>query len=151
MAFLLKPAWSGRWSRIEIIFSLLCTALTVGAGGYLFQAYETYHLRAGMPTTMDVIWGMILILMVLEAPGRIVGNALTLLAIFFLVYMYLGRSLPLRVVSHRGFSLSEIAEVMYLGTDGIHGLPLTNLGQVRRDVYHFRSPAPELRRRGIHH
>lgn len=123
MAFLLKPAWSGRWSRIEIIFSLLCTALTVGAGGYLFQAYETYHLRAGMPTTVDVIWGMILILLVLEATRRIVGNALTLLAIFFLAYMYLGRSFPL-IVSHRGFSLSEIAEVMYLGTDGIHGLPL---------------------------
>ena len=123
MGFLLKPAWSGRWSTVEYTLSFFCVALSVGAGVYLFQAYETYPARAGMPTTIDMIWGIILILVVLEATRRIVGNALALLAIFFLAYMYLGRSFPLGV-SHRGFSLSEIAEIMYLGTDGIHGLPL---------------------------
>ncbi len=59
----------------------------------------------------------------MEAARRIIGYALTLLALFFLIYMFLGSSFPL-AVSHRGFGLSEIAEIMYMGTDGIHGLPL---------------------------
>ena len=37
--------------------------------------------------------------------------------------MGVGPYLP-TVVSHRGFSPSEIAEVMFLSTDGIHGTPL---------------------------
>jgi TRAP transporter 4TM/12TM fusion protein len=123
MGFLLKPAWSGRWQNMETAFSLLCTLLSIGAGWYLFQAYDTYHARAGMPTTADVIWGLILIVLVMEAARRIIGYALTFLALFFLIYMFLGSSFPL-AVSHRGFGLSEIAEIMYMGTDGIHGLPL---------------------------
>jgi TRAP transporter 4TM/12TM fusion protein len=123
MGFLLKPAWSSRWPYMETVLSLLCVILSIGSGWYLFQAYESYHARAGMPTTSDVLWGWILIVLVMECTRRIVGNALTLLALFFLIYMYWGSSFPM-AISHRGFGLPEIAEIMFLGTDGIHGLPL---------------------------
>ncbi len=123
MGFLLKPAWERRWTRLETVFSVLCAVLAIGTGVYLFLAYETYNLRAGMPTTIDVIFGLILVVIVLEAARRVVGNGLTLLAVFFLFYMYLGSHFP-SGLSHRGFSIFEIAETLYLGTDGIHGLPL---------------------------
>jgi len=123
MGFLLKPAWERRWTHLETAVSVLCAVLAIGTGAYLFSAYETYNLRAGMPTVTDVVWGILLILIVLEGARRIVGTGLTLLAVFFLFYMYLGSHFP-SGFSHRGFSLFEIAETMYLGTDGIHGLPL---------------------------
>lgn len=123
MGFLLKPAWSGRRLYTETVLSLFCVILSIGSGWYLFQAYESYHARAGMPSTSDVLWGLILIVLVMECTRRIVGNALTLLALFFLIYMYWGSSFPI-AISHRGFGLPEIAEIMFLGTDGIHGLPL---------------------------
>ncbi|OGP64925.1 MAG: hypothetical protein A2170_14765 [Deltaproteobacteria bacterium RBG_13_53_10] len=123
MGFLLKPAWLGRWKYMETVLSFLCIILSIGSGWYLFHAYETYHARAGMPTTADIIWGVILIILVMEGTRRIVGNALTLLALFFLIYMYWGSAFPMAII-HRGFGLPEIAEIMFLGTDGIHGLPL---------------------------
>jgi TRAP transporter 4TM/12TM fusion protein len=123
MGFLLKPAWSGRWPYTETVLSLLCVILSIGSGVYLFQAYDSYPARAGMPTTLDVMWGLILIALVMECTRRIIGNTLVLLALFFLIYMYWGSAFPL-AVSHRGFGLSEIAEIMFLTPDGIHGLPL---------------------------
>ena len=122
MAFLLKPAWQGRRS-LEAAYSVLLTALALITGIYLFLAYYTYSSRAGMPTGLDVALGWILIVIVLEAARRYLGNGLPFLAIFFIVYMFLGPYLP-NALSHRGFDLTEIAEVMYLGTDGIHGTPL---------------------------
>jgi TRAP transporter 4TM/12TM fusion protein len=123
MGFLLKPAWERRWIHLDSALSILCAALAIATGVYLFLAYETYNLRAGMPTITDVVFGIVLIIVVLEGARRIVGNGLTLLAVLFLLYMYLGSHFP-SGLSHRGFSIFEIAETMYLGTDGIHGLPL---------------------------
>jgi TRAP transporter 4TM/12TM fusion protein len=123
MGFLIKPAWQSKWRRGERAFSFLLVILSLGSGWYLFTAYETYHFRAGAPITADVIWGIILILIVLEATRRITGNGLTVVALGSLLYMYFGNMLP-PIVGHRGFSISEIAESLFLGPEGIHGLPL---------------------------
>jgi len=122
IGFLLKPAWQGR-RALEAAFSAVLAALALITGVYLFHAYNTYSSRAGMPTTLDVVLGWVLILIVLEGARRCLGNGLVVLAAVFLVYMGVGPYLP-DVLSHRGFSLTEIAEVMFLSTDGIHGTPL---------------------------
>ena len=122
IGFLLKPAWQGR-RALEAGFSAVLAALALITGVYLFNAYNTYSSRAGMPTTLDVVLGWVLILIVLEGARRCLGNGLVVLAAVFLVYMGVGPYLP-DVLSHRGFSPTEIAEVMFLSTDGIHGTPL---------------------------
>lgn len=123
MGFLIKPAWLNRLTRTETVLSLVLILLAIGSGWYLFEAYHTYTFRSGSPTTTDIIWGIILIFLVLEVTRRFVGNSLTILAIIFLAYMYFGLELP-SIVGHRGFSIREIAETMYLTTEGIHGLPM---------------------------
>ena len=71
---------------------LLCVMRSIGSGWYLFQRI-TYHARAGMPTTIDVLSGLILIVLVMECTRRIVGNALTFLPCFFDLHA-LGELLP---------------------------------------------------------
>ena len=122
IGFLLKPGWPGN-RAVEAACSAVLAALSLVTGVYLFMAYETYSSRAGMPTTLDVVLGWVLILIVLEGARRCLGNGLVVLAGFFLAYMVAGPYLPV-AISHRGFNASEIAEVMFLSTDGIHGTPL---------------------------
>jgi TRAP transporter 4TM/12TM fusion protein len=46
-----------------------------------------------------------------------------ILAVFFIVYAFYGRSFP-GMLAHRGFDLERISAVLYLTTEGISGLPL---------------------------
>ncbi len=123
MGFLMKPAWQGKWKRAERAFSFLLIILSVGSGWYLFTAFETYQFRAGAPNISDVIWGIVLIVIVLEAARRFSGYGLTMVAVASLIYIGFGQMLP-PIVGHRGFGISEIAETLYLGPEGIHGLPI---------------------------
>lgn len=80
--------------------------------------------RAGNPNKVDVILGVVLILITLEATRRAVGSPLMFVAIFFLFYaLVLGPYLPGRF-AHGTFSLRRVAYYLYLTDAGIFGTPL---------------------------
>ena len=80
--------------------------------------------RAGNPNQTDVILGVILILITLEATRRAVGTPLMFVAIFFLLYaLVFGPYMPGRF-SHGTFSISRVAYYLYLTDAGIFGTPL---------------------------
>ena len=90
---------------------------------YLVFYYNDLVKRAGLPSTMDLAMGMLMIAVMLEATRRISNPILPGLAIAALLYCYFGRSMPL-IISHRGFSVSRIINHMYLGTEGVFGAPV---------------------------
>ena len=45
------------------------------------------------------------------------------IAAVFLVYALVGRSMPL-LIAHRGVTLSRLVDHMFLGTEGILGIPV---------------------------
>lgn len=53
---------------------------------------------------------------------RVVGWALTLVCATFLAYGFFGQYLPLSI-AHRGFGYDQIVSQLYLGSDGILGVP----------------------------
>ncbi|SKC41550.1 TRAP transporter permease [Maledivibacter halophilus] len=106
-------------SVLDWIFALGSAAL----GGYIVLNYKALVMRAGMPNNVDVIFGIVAILLVLEAARRITGKEISLLAILFLLYAYLGPKLP-NIIAHRGYSITDIAEYMYLTTEGIFGIAI---------------------------
>ncbi len=73
-------------------------------------------------TSLDLIFGTLLIVLLLEATRRVVGLPLTLLGIAFLLFGYFGAFLP-GTFRHKGFPLWWIVDQMYMGTDGIYGIP----------------------------
>jgi TRAP transporter 4TM/12TM fusion protein len=104
-------------------YDIIVALLGVCASMYLVVNYMTLIERAGLPSTLDLVWGFILIFVLLEATRRISNPVLPLLAIICLLYSYFGNVLPWGL-GHRGFSISRIVNHMYLGTEGIFGTPL---------------------------
>jgi TRAP transporter 4TM/12TM fusion protein len=74
-------------------------------------------------TPWDWVFGVIIILLVLEATRRIIGVPMALVGVLSLVYAYLGPYLPARI-AHPGFPLTQVLEHLYLTSEGIFGIPL---------------------------
>lgn len=101
----------------------LCIGVVIVVFGYLFLFTEKIATKAGSVSTIDLIFGVLAILITLEIARRVVGIALPIVATVFLAYAYFGPHLP-GLLAHRGFSVERIVSHMYLGLEGIMGIPL---------------------------
>ncbi|MBB5779989.1 TRAP transporter permease [Nonomuraea jabiensis] len=76
-------------------------------------------------TDLDVVAGLALTVLLLEAVRRTVGWSLTIICIVFLIYAYYGAYLPIDwTIGHRGFDLGQIVSQLYTGTEGFFGVPM---------------------------
>ncbi|MFG2074549.1 TRAP transporter permease [Nonomuraea maritima] len=76
-------------------------------------------------TDLDIVAGLVLTALLLEAVRRTVGWSLTIICILFLIYAYYGAYLPISwTIGHRGFDLSQIVSQLYTGTEGFFGVPM---------------------------
>lgn len=114
-----KKAKKDKLSPLDYVF----IALVLVVFGYLFLFNEQIAVKAGAVNDMDLIFGILAILITLEIARRVVGAALPIVATVFLAYAYLGPYMP-GLLAHRGFSLQRIVSHMYLGLEGIMGIPL---------------------------
>ena len=112
-----------RASRITIAWY---DCLLAGAGfslslyQWVFEAELVQ--RSGDPTVVDLVVGGIVVVLVFEAARRIVGLALPVICAAFLAYGLFGQYLP-EAVATRGYGLDQIIGQLYLGTEGILGIP----------------------------
>jgi len=105
------------------IVLLILTFLSIG---YLFLNYDdvvTRYPYVQPLSVMDFTMGAILTLILLEASRRMIGWALPITAICFLLYAAFGNHLP-GLLRHTGFTLETILDQLYLTTEGIFGIPL---------------------------
>lgn len=107
------------WKRI--------LSFAMGIGGFLLSLYHWIYegdliLRAGMPTQLDLIVGCTMVVLVFEAARRFMGPALPIICSMFLAYALFGQYLP-SPLNHRGYAFSQVVDQMYLGTEGIFGIP----------------------------
>ncbi|MGP3930403.1 TRAP transporter permease [Nonomuraea sp. KM88] len=76
-------------------------------------------------TDLDIVAGLALTVLLLEAVRRTVGMALSIICVIFLLYAYYGAYLPIDwTIGHRGFDLSQIVSQLYTGTEGFFGVPM---------------------------
>ena len=119
-------------------FDVFFAFLSFLVSTYIFLEYNGLALRAGLPTNVDLIVGAFCVVLVLEGTRRSIGAPLPLIAYVVLINCYLGPyflSIPgLDFFAHRGYSTTRILEHMFLGTEGIYGIPL---GVVSTFVFHF--------------
>jgi len=126
LIFLIYPVSKGQFeqNRIKIPFyDLILAGLGAVVCLYLVVFYRDMVLRSGLPTTLDLIMGGLAIILVLEGTRRVIGMALPMVVIVFLLYSYFGQIMP-GFFAHRGYSLERIIEHLYAGTEGIFGIPL---------------------------
>jgi TRAP transporter 4TM/12TM fusion protein len=90
---------------------------------YLMLDWNGIASRSGIPNTVDIIFGLLVVIFVLEASRRAVGPALPIIVILFTLYAFLGPRLP-SVFAFRGVSLTKFLTQIALSTEGIYGIPL---------------------------
>jgi TRAP transporter 4TM/12TM fusion protein len=121
MGFLLYPFRSKKrdLSGLDIMAGLG----VFGILGYIFVDFRAFAFRAGDPSTVDILLGLIYLLMILELTRRIIGYPMFIIAVAFLLYALLGRYAPL-AIAHRGVDVSRLVDHMFMGTEGIFGIPV---------------------------
>ena len=90
---------------------------------YIAVDYYGVTHRAGSPITRDIVIGLILLVLLLEAARRVIGPALSVIALFFCIYAFFGPYMP-DVIAFKGVSLTRFMGQITMSTEGIYGIPL---------------------------
>ena len=104
-------------------FGYLMALLAAISSLYIMLAWEGIATRSGIPTRLDFFFGLLVVLFVLEAARRTVGPAISIIAILFIAYAFLGPHMP-AVFAYRGVTLTKFLTQTSLSTEGIYGIPL---------------------------
>ncbi|RCV88059.1 TRAP transporter permease [Billgrantia montanilacus] len=134
LAFLMFPAF-GPGRKRGVLGWLIDVIFFAGAlvtGGYLVLFLDEIISRAGFWSQTDILIGCIATVTVLEASRRAVGFGMTIIGALAILYAFagprgelpwLGQWMP-GILEHRGYNLDRLAGQLYLGQEGIFGLPL---------------------------
>ncbi|MDQ7732922.1 TRAP transporter permease [Halomonas sp. SpR1] len=134
LAFLMFPAFGPTRKRgvlgwgLDLVFF----AGAILTGGYLVLNLDEIFSRAGFWNDTDILVACIATVTVLEASRRAVGFGMTVIGLLAIVYAFagprgelpwLGEWMP-GILEHRGYTIDRVAGQLYLGQEGIFGLPL---------------------------
>jgi TRAP transporter 4TM/12TM fusion protein len=122
LGFLVFPP--SRKSRQRIAwYDIFLALLGVAAIAYMLFDFEEFIYRAVTPTSWDLLFGVLFIVLVLEVARRATGLIMPFICLLFLLYAYIGPSLP-APWTHRGYDLERIVGHMYMTLEGIFGTPI---------------------------
>ncbi|HVO84974.1 MAG TPA: TRAP transporter fused permease subunit [Syntrophobacteria bacterium] len=123
LGFLVYPPArkAGRWAWW---LDLSLAVLGVASVAYGLVDLDQFIRRSTLPDPMDVFFGLVAIVLLLELSRRAVDNTFTLVVLGFLLYVYFGRYFP-GVLSHKGYEIDRIVGHMYMTLEGIFGVPLS--------------------------
>jgi len=107
---------------IDIFFIIVITVITFYTLANASR-FSTRFLYISPVTFWDKIFGVVLVLIVLEAGRRVAGLGLPIVTGVFILYAYFGKYIP-GYFGHGGISFIKLIELFYLTEDGIWGAPL---------------------------
>ncbi len=90
---------------------------------YLAINYAELAERQGAPIFTDIVVGVILVILLLEAARRSLGPFLVIVACLFIFYSFFGPYMP-DVIAFKGVSFRRFMSQMTISTEGIYGIPL---------------------------
>ncbi len=119
LVFLIYPATPRlrnrlKWYDVVLGLAGVATILHIVFGGYDFWD------RSTMPDRADLAYGVLFVVLVLEAARRTTGWIMPAVVMLFFAYAFLGPWLPGHW-AHRGYDLESMIGVMYMSLEGIFG------------------------------
>ncbi|HVL55711.1 MAG TPA: TRAP transporter fused permease subunit [Burkholderiaceae bacterium] len=105
--------WDRALCTVAIVLSLVAT-------GYVYWNLGHLEEVIGYPERTDVVIGIVLIALVVEATRRAWGVTLPIVAAIFVAYFLYGHLLPGQLY-HRPFSLDYVVSYLSIGLSGIYG------------------------------
>jgi TRAP transporter 4TM/12TM fusion protein len=121
LCFMLYPSRRGSTSNRLMVIDWILWILVIISFGFWIIEYSSYAYRIGNPNQLDIIIGLVVIILSIEAARRAVGYVLPILAVIFLIYAYLGPYVP-GTLGHYGFEIQRIVEYNAVSMGGIYGL-----------------------------
>src|SRR5260221_6793584 len=119
LSYMLFPAARRLRHRLmwfDVVFAVLSVAVIV----YMAGGGDDFLDRSTNPSTWDQIFGVALILLVLEATRRTSGWVMPIIILGFITYAFVGPWLP-PPWTHRGYDVGRIVGHMYMTLESIFG------------------------------
>jgi TRAP transporter 4TM/12TM fusion protein len=104
------------WDWIAVMLSLMVI-------GYGLLGGDDFTDRSTIPSNLDMVFGVILTALVLEAARRGTGWIMPFICVLFVAYAMLGPHLG-QPWTHRGYDISRLVGHMYMTLEGIFGVPV---------------------------
>jgi len=120
LTFLLFP--TGRRYRDRIMWwDLVAAGLAVASVAYMILGGDDFMDRNTTPAGWDIVFGIALVLLILEAMRRTAGWIMPAVTFAFVLYALFGAYLP-APWTHKGYELSRLVGHLYMTLEGIFGV-----------------------------
>ena len=123
LSFLVFPSSFKRFKNRIRWYDFLLGFLGIAVILYMIIDFDEFIYRSVIPNLWDKAFGIILILLVLEATRRTTGWIMPAIVMAFLVYAFIGPQLP-QPWTHRGYDIDRVVGHMYMTLEGIFGVPI---------------------------
>ncbi len=112
---------SGRFRHRVMWWDWLACLLSIAIVAYLIQGGDDFTDRNTSPNRWDIVFGVGLIVLVLEAMRRTNGWIMPAVTISFVLYALFGAYLP-EPWTHKGYEVGRLIGHMYMTLEGIYGV-----------------------------
>jgi len=119
LVFLSFPLMA-RFKNRLMWWDVICALLAIYVAYFAISSGDDFGDRNTVPNSIDIVWGTILILLILEAVRRTSGFILVSVTVLFLMYALFGDYLP-APWTHKGYSIDRLVGFMYMTLAGIYG------------------------------
>jgi TRAP transporter 4TM/12TM fusion protein len=123
LAFIAFPARAASPHHRVPVTDWIMGALAAAAAAYICIFQADLAGRSGAPIPADIVFGVVGIVLLLEATRRSLGLPLVIIASIFILYSFLGPWLP-GVIAHKGASLAKVVTHQWLTSEGVFGVAL---------------------------
>ena len=122
LTFLLFPA-AKRFRHRLMWWDVIAALLSIAIVGYILYWGDLLGDRATVPTTLDQVVGVALILLILEGNRRSSTWILPFIVSLFIAYAMLGPYLP-APWTHKGYDIARLTGSLYMTLEGIFGVAI---------------------------
>ena len=120
LCFLVFPI-AQRFRHRIMWWDWIASALSVAIVVYLILGGDDFTDRNTSPEPWDIVFGIALIVLVMEAMRRSAGWIMPVITSAFILYAMVGPWLP-APWTHKGYEIGRLVGVMYMTLEGIYGV-----------------------------
>lgn len=120
LTFLLFPV-ARRWRHRILWWDIAAALLAIAVVAWMLHGGDDFTDRNTSPGRWDIVFGVILVALVLEAMRRTTGWVMPIVTAAFIAYALLGASLP-SPWTHKGYDIGRLVGHLYMTLEGIFGV-----------------------------